>query len=399
MPVPSVPPTRRAPWLAVGLVLALAAGVGGPAAQAAPAAPAMPAQPALPAATVEAEAPQVVLDGASRSGCSSCSGDGKVGSVSPTATILLPGVLAPEAGTYDVTLHYLSGDDSRALTVTPDGGDTVTVPVASTGGWDRVGTTTVALPLHAGENRLTFSAPAGSLGPDLDLVEVAGATAKDYTLTDPRAADPVPVDPTPARPGGARATLRGGDVVIDYALGSGTADARWGGQRAVTGFYSGVRLGDRFVTTKQYDGACRLTARDTVTCARPGLPTLRQVFAFDGDRSFSVRLDVTGTDGPVTTSMTVPIMTDRPGSVDLGRRGDNRMVLVPVDNDHWVRYETPAVEDVTPPGAASRSAPSSTTPRAAGSSSARWTGTRGSRVSWPTGTRAAAWTGCRSRPA
>ncbi|MEV0889926.1 carbohydrate-binding protein [Promicromonospora sp. NPDC050262] len=328
-------------WLAAGLALGVVVTIG-----AAPAPAATAADPS--GATIEAEATQVVLDGASRSGCSTCSGGSKVGSIDPSATAKVPGVIAPEDGTYEVTLHYLSGDDSRALTITPDGGSMATVPVASTGGWDRVGTVTVDLPLHAGENSLTFSAPAGALGPDLDRVDVAGATAKDYTLTDPDAADPVPVDPTRATPGGKRTVLRGGDVVIDYSLRSGTADARWGGREAVTGFYSGVRLGDEFVTTKQYDGGCRLTARTTVTCAKPGLPTLRQVFAFDGDHSFSVRLDVTGTDGPVTTSMMVPVMTDRRGSVDLGRTGDNRMVLVPFDNDHWVRYETPAIKDVTP---------------------------------------------------
>jgi len=329
-------------WLAVGLALTVVGAAG-----VAPVA-ATPGRSGTPGATIEAEAAQVVLDGANRSGCASCSGGGKVGGIDPAASVLVPGVVAPGPGSYDVTLHYLSGDDTRALTVTPDGGAAVDVPVPSTGGWDDVGTVTVSVPLHAGENRLTLGAPAGALGPDLDRVVVAGATAKDYTLTDPAAADPVPVDPTPAAPGRRHVTLRGGAVTVDYSLASGTADARWGHHQVVTGFYSGVRLGDDFVTTKQYDGACRLTGTRTVTCAKPGLPTLRQVFELDGDRSFSVRLDVVGTDGPVTTSMMVPVMTDRPGSVDLGRAGDHRMVLVPFDNDHWVRYETPAVRDVTP---------------------------------------------------
>ncbi|WP_369374716.1 hypothetical protein AB1046_09680 [Promicromonospora sp. Populi] len=349
----SVKPSTRSRF-AIALALAVVATTGALPVSAAPAAvvpnAAAPTavEPSPAPAVIEAEAPQVVLDGASRNGCSTCSGGSKVGSVDPDSTILVPGIVAPEAGTYDVTLHYLSGDDSRALTVTPDGGETVVLPTGSTGGWDQVGTVVVPLPLHAGENRLTFSAPEGALGPDLDLIDVAGATGTDYALTDPDASDPVPVDPTRARPGGQRAVLRGGDVTIEYSLRSGTADARWGRQEAVTGFYSGVRIGDEFVTTKQYDGACRVTARNVVTCAKPGLPTLRQVFVFDGDRSFSVQLDVTGTDGAVTTSMMVPIMTDQRRSVDLGTDGDNRMVLVPFDNDHWVRYETPAIEDVTP---------------------------------------------------
>ncbi|MEO6412527.1 MAG: hypothetical protein ABIO48_08055 [Pedococcus sp.] len=331
--------TRRlAQTLAAALVAGLgAAWLGAPPAQAAP-------------ASFEAEDVAVVLSGgANRSDCDSCSGHKKVGGISETTALTLGGVIAPSKGTYTVTVHYLSGDDSRALRVRANDGAAVVTRVASSGGWGVVGTTAVSLALEQGENTVVLNAPGGSWGPDVDRLTIEGVTAKNYRLVDPLAADPVPVDPT--RPGtGRMVRMRGGDVTIDYSLAGGTADVRWagGGRASLTGAYSGVRLGSEFVTTKQYDGACR-TAGTVVTCAAPGRPTLRQTFAFEGPSGFTVRLDVTGVGGEaVRTSMMVPLMTDRTGSVSLGVNGENRMNLVPFDNDAWVRYETPAISTVTP---------------------------------------------------
>jgi alpha-galactosidase len=311
---------------------------------------AWPAAPAEAAGTsFEAEASTVVLSGgATRSSCGACSAGGKVGNLSESGTMSLPGVVAPRAGTYTVTFHHLAGDDSRALQVVVGDAPAVVVPVPSSGGWGRVGTVTVDLALAAGVNTVVVDAPDGRWGPDVDRVSIAGVTAQDPRLVDPHAADPVPVDPTRAATGRV-ATMRGGDVVVRYSQNGGTADVHWkrGGAAGVTGLYSGVRLGEDFVTTKQYGGRCR-AADLVVTCASPGMPTLRQTFAFDGGRGFTVRLEVTGTSGPVATSMIVPVLTDQPGSVSIGAEGDNRMNLVPVDNDAWVRYETPPVQDVTP---------------------------------------------------
>jgi alpha-galactosidase len=308
-----------------------------------------PAQAAV--ASFEAEAAQVVLDGASRGGCGNCSGGGKIGNLNADSTATLPGIIAERAGTYEVIVHYLSGDDSRALTITSVDGDVSTVPVPSTGGWDRVGTITVPVRLQAGENTLVISAPQGSWGPDVDRLVIDGVAAKDYSIVDPAADDPIPVDPTPAEHGRTK-IIKGGQVSIAYSMAGGTADVSWRGFTAIKGFYSGVRLddpaGDRFLTTKQYDAGCRQTGARVITCSKSGLPTLQQVFDFDDGRSFSVRLQVSDGGRELSTSMMVPIMTDRRGSVGLGTRGDNRMILVPFDNDHWVRYETPPINRVTP---------------------------------------------------
>ncbi|MVA75312.1 hypothetical protein GC722_04610 [Auraticoccus sp. F435] len=309
------------------------------------------ARPAAAAAgtTFEAEAVTVVLaGGATRSSCAGCSGGAKVGDLSDRATVTVPDVVAPAAGRYEVTVHYLSGDDSRTLRIAAGDEPPVDVRVPSTGGWDRVGTSTVALDLAAGENTLVLTSRPGGYGPDLDRLTVEGVTAVDHRIVDPDAADPVPVDPTPADRGRV-ATVRSGDVVISYSQAGGTADVRWRGGRGaqVRGLYSAVRLGEELVSTKQYDGRCRLQGL-VATCAAPGRPTLRQVFEPDGERGFSIRLEVTDAGRPVATSMMVPVATDQPGSVSLGAQGDPRMVLVPFDNDHWVRYEAPAVSDVTP---------------------------------------------------
>jgi len=44
----------------------------------------------------------------------------------------------------------------------------------------------------------------------------------------------------------------------------------------------------------------------------------------------------------------VPVLVDEAGAVDIGTRGDHRVLLVPVDNDHWVRYEARRSEETTP---------------------------------------------------
>ena len=261
---------------------------------------------------------------------------------------MVPGIIARAAGAYRVTVHYLSGDDSRVLQLKANESQSVVSAVGSSGGWDRVGTAAFDLPLVEGENILTVNAPEGSLGPDLDRLTIEGVAARDYRLVDPHAEDPVPVDSSQTSDG--RVTpLRGGDVTIEYSLASGTANVRWAGSKhaGIRGLYSGAVLGDRFVTTKQYDGRCRLH-KAVVTCAAPGQPTLRQVFEFDGRRGFTLRLEVTRSGQPVSTAMMVPVVTDRPGSVSLGVNGDNRMNLVPFDNDHWVRYETPRITEVSP---------------------------------------------------
>src|SRR5690606_23825298 len=46
---------------------------------------------------------------------------------------------------------------------------------------------------------------------------------------------------------------------------------------------------------------------------------------------------------PLSTNRISPIVLDRGGYVDLGVRGDNRVLVVPFDNDMWSRYQSKSI--------------------------------------------------------
>ncbi|CAM4146403.1 hypothetical protein KIPE111705_42675 [Kibdelosporangium persicum] len=137
-----------------------------------------------------------------------------------------------------------------------------------------------------------------------------------------------------------------GDVRVVYQTGKGTADVYWRGAKRIKDFASEVTLPGRTISTKDYRNSCRY--RDnTVTCERYGMPTLRQRFTFDGPDHFFVQVELSSGE-TLSTSKMSPVVADSPGAVDIGTNGDRRMLLVPVDNDAWVRYESKPIDDVTP---------------------------------------------------
>lgn len=142
------------------------------------------------------------------------------------------------------------------------------------------------------------------------------------------------------------AIMRHGDVTIVYETAKGTADVYWDGDRRIKGFSSAVRLPSGLVSTKDYHGGC-LYNRMTVICNGRGLPTLTQRFTFDGADDFFVQVEVSS-DRTLSTNQMIPVLVDTPGGVDIGTNGDRRMLLVPGDNDNWVRYESKPIDDITP---------------------------------------------------
>lgn len=295
-------------------------------------------------------------EGASRTGdvqiagCPTCWGGQKVVGIDSGESVTFERVTVKEAGTYDVDLHFLA-DAPRSAVLTVDGRAAQRISFPASGGTGAVGVRTVTIRLSAGSHAITVTGDRGS-APDLDRVVILGATAAVEPMpTDPDAADPIPRDRRAVTGRGRTVTFGAGDVTVRYDLGRGTADVRWRGQggNRIDAFYSGVRLGDgnRFVTTQQYRGGCRYAARE-VTCARSGLPTLRQQFAFDGRRGFTVRLAVSDAGRTVSTNLMVPVAVDRPSGVRLRADHDQRVLLVPYDNDAWVRYEAREAADATP---------------------------------------------------
>jgi hypothetical protein len=128
-----------------------------------------------PATAYEAEAAGNTLTGtAAVSSCSACSGGSKVGYVGNNGgTLQWNGVNVAAAGTYTVTVSYLSGE-ARSAQLRVNGGAPVTLSFPSTGSWTAVGTVQTQVSLNAGNNTIQVSNPTG-WAPDLDRIQIAGS--------------------------------------------------------------------------------------------------------------------------------------------------------------------------------------------------------------------------------
>lgn len=85
-------------------------------------------------------------------------------------TLEFTGLTVPTAGTYQVTVHYVTAEWRRAGVVV-NGRDVLLVDFPSTGGWDNVGQVTIRVRLAAGANTLEFGNPH-YWAPDLDRLVI-----------------------------------------------------------------------------------------------------------------------------------------------------------------------------------------------------------------------------------
>ncbi|WNS43924.1 fibronectin type III domain-containing protein [Paenibacillus sp. MMS20-IR301] len=127
-------------------------------------------------ASYEAEAAGNTLTGtAAVAACTACSGGSKVGYVgNNTGTLQFNGVGAAAAGTYTLTVSYLSAE-ARSVQLRVNGGTASTLNMPSTGGWTTVGTAQAQVQLNAGNNTIHFSNPAGWAA-DIDRIQISGGT-------------------------------------------------------------------------------------------------------------------------------------------------------------------------------------------------------------------------------
>lgn len=121
--------------------------------------------PTSPGKSYEAEA-AALSGGATVTSCAHCSGGKKI-SFLGTATF---SVTAPTAGTYPMTVYFMSVGSVHTATVTANGA-TQTVNFPSTPDYNTVVTLRISVSLKAGANAVTFANPAGT-GPNLDRIVV-----------------------------------------------------------------------------------------------------------------------------------------------------------------------------------------------------------------------------------
>lgn len=222
------------------------------------------------------------------------------------------------AGEYRLTLYYISGSDDRSFDISVNGTPALNIPCPkSDDDWSQFAPIDLTVQLNSGDNTIRFS-KAGGYAPNLDRIELATNIA-------------VPV-PTPDI-----ITMTGGKVSLQYDLSTGTADFYYDGIKKISGFYSGVQTGE-LLTSKDYEVRSAVTegTETVITSEKPGYPTMKQKFILEEENSFLVQVSLEGEN--LSSNWMSPIMTDSAGSADIGSYNDNRALVVPFDNDKWVRY-------------------------------------------------------------
>ncbi len=263
-----------------------------------------------------------VADGATVDSNSKDSGDRHVGNLG-NGSVQFNHVNVNKAGQYKMKLFYISGSDDRSYDISVNGAPTVNVPCPkSDDNWSEAASVDVSVQLAEGDNTIRFS-KAGGYAPNLDRIEINTDIA-------------IPVKNAEI------ITLANGNVKIDYDLNSGTADFYYNGVKKITGFYSSVQT-DKLITSKDYTTrSAKTVGNETViTNEKTGYPVMKQKFILDSENHFLAEVSLEGTS--LSSNWMSPVMTDSPGSVDIGSYGDNRALFVPFDNDAWIRYNAGSI--------------------------------------------------------
>jgi hypothetical protein len=133
--------------------------------------------------------------------------------------------------------------------------------------------------------------------------------------------------------------MSNGNVRLEYNLKAGTADFFWKNSRKISAFYSGIGLNTGYIkgiTYSSWSYAVSGSDQVVVTSTGSGLPMMKQYFTLDQADSFLVRVDVSGSN--LKANWMGPVVVDTTGGVDIGITNDNRALVVPFDNDGFVRY-------------------------------------------------------------
>jgi len=132
-------------------------------------------------ANYEAES-GTLANGASISGCSTCSGGSKVGNLYNTASVTLR-INACSAGLFNMVVTYCSGDNTRSLSVSTNNGPAVTKNVPNSGGWSTPATISYQVQLNAGANTIRLYQAANGYGPDIDKIFIPSLPIQTYTIS------------------------------------------------------------------------------------------------------------------------------------------------------------------------------------------------------------------------
>jgi hypothetical protein len=195
---------------------------------------------------------------------------------------------------------------------------------------------------HGGADAHTDGRPDGKeVATDAADPAVDGSTVKDAAIVAPSSIEVQEDSDT--------VTISNGRLHIAISKKSGLADYGWGSTVAIRGAFSSARLG---VDVRAQDASSHLVApatpfqdalgnglRITASHTAPGKPTLRQSYeVYEQLPFFLIQEEVADTQ-PVSSNHLGALVVDASGAVDIGPAADARVLVVPFDNDEFVRYD------------------------------------------------------------
>jgi hypothetical protein len=140
--------------------------------------------------------------------------------------------------------------------------------------------------------------------------------------------------------------MSNGNVQVQYNLNAGTAAFFWQNSAKIAAFYSGVGLSSGYVMGINFSNRIWSVVGSNqvaVTAHAAGLPDMTQYFTLDQNDSFLTRVTMSGTNA--SANWMGPVVVSTTGGVDIGTYGDDRALVVPFDNDGFVRYNATPINN------------------------------------------------------
>ncbi|MFC3745195.1 carbohydrate-binding protein [Paenibacillus sp. GCM10012306] len=296
--------------------------------------------------------------------CAPCSDGKQVGGLFEGGSIQFNNVEVEESGKYIVTAYYVSGDPRTFyVKVNDKDSEKIDFPEVAKDDWESVGSFDFEIELSGGNNVLLFS-DGDWYSPNLDRILIK---------KDP---DSINVGQNPAfqwgdsaNIGEASAILNFGDIKVSqhssgFTVNSGTyqllyntttglSSYSWDGKMIAKGVYSSFKLNEDLVYNNEYDTHMLLTdqieqiqdghgkgIKFIVRNEKQGLPTLDQIYYVYEKSNYFIKAEEVSGSSELSSNEMAPVVLETSGGIDLGQYGDNRVLIVPFDNDAWARYDS-----------------------------------------------------------
>ncbi|MFD2611350.1 carbohydrate-binding protein [Paenibacillus gansuensis] len=316
------------------------------------------APPGGDGASYEAEALGNRLTGnASINACSACSGGKKVGNLWGGSSLTFPNVTVPKAGVYTLKMSYVSGDP-RPISITVNSGEKETLTPPKTADWDTVGSYSLEVMLQEGLNTILFT-DDGGWSPDIDKIVLTASDNGNGETGDGSIGDlgaqleSSEINSVTAVKYEHGMTFSNGIYTVSYNTDSGLAAYDWNGKRIATGIYSSADLGGTLLHSKDYTEH-RIRPENitpiqdqqgkglqvVVEHTKADAPAMKQIYKLYADQTYFLTSQELQSSTSISAKSMAPVVISAKGAVDVGSQTDNRVLVVPFDNDAWSRYQS-----------------------------------------------------------